>query len=240
MTREQLEELAALDAVGALDGADAVALESACAADPAAAALRAEFHDAAGAFAVATAPRLDAPDALRQCVMDKVFGPAGPTVRDTDHGTFGRGAWAAAAAIAVLALAGASATTRSKESVVVRDVRSDAGAPFVALSGYGDFARSSASVLWDSGQRGWWMQAAGLPALPPTHGYRVWAIGPETGQIYDCGPLPVGRDGTGRRFLTPPGEINSMRGFAVSIEPLGAEAPQPTSPAILLTPALRG
>ncbi len=240
MTREQLEELAALDALGALEGEEAAAFEAACAADPSAAELRAGMHDATTAFAVATAAGVQAPDALRARVMDKVFGPAALPAAAVEEGNFGRVAWAAAAVVAVLALAGVSATTRGKESVVVRDARGDAGTPFVALSGYGDFSGSNASVLWDSGQRGWWMQAAGLPELPANYSYRVWAIGSADGQIYDCGPLPVGSDGTGRRFLTPPGDINSMRGFAVSIEPANADAPRPTSPAVLLTPALRG
>ena len=243
MNREHLEELSALDALGALDGDDVSAWREAAAADPAASRLRDELADVAARLSL-LASEVSAPAALRARVMDTVFGTTQSKTSETDHmgdaGTaFGRGAWAAAAAVAVLALAGAAETTARRESVVVRDARPDAGAPFVALDGYGDYGHAKASVVWDSGQRGWWMQAGGLPALPATHHYHVWAVGQNDGEVYDCGELPSA-NGCGRVFLKPDPAINSMRGFAVSVEPAGAKPKTPGTPAVLLTPALRG
>ena len=237
MNREQIEELAALDALGALDGEDVSAWQKLAADDTAAARLREELGDVAARLSLLAAP-VTAPDGLRTRVMDAVFGDT-TTAAQTESGGHSLLAWAAAALVALLAVAGATGTTAQRESVVVRDARGDAGAPFVALNGYGDYAFAKASVLWDSGQRGWWMQAQGLPALPASHRYRVWAIGEGDGQVYDCGELTVAA-GCGRVFLHPDPAVTSMRGFAVSIEPAGSKPAAPGTPAILITPALRG
>jgi hypothetical protein len=242
MTREQIEELAALDALDALDGEALAAWEAICQTDASAARWRDEMADVAAQLSL-LATEVEAPVALRERVMTKVFSSSEPVSSATEavagRHDFWTG-WAAAAAIMALALVGISATTRQKESVVVHDGRPDAGAPYVALTGYGDFTGTVASVLWDSGQRGWWVQAAGLPALPPTHRYHVWAIGEGEGQIYDCGELPRRSGGLARRFMQPPPEIKSMQGFVVSIEPVGRAGAKPSSPAVLITPALRG
>lgn len=241
MNREQIEELAALDALGALDGADVATWEAARTADASAGRLRDELAAAATQFAL-TATGLKAPATLKGRVMDAVFGddprskPA--TSPAADHRTSGISAWAAAAAVVLLALAGASLTTRQTESVVVRDARPGAHDLFIPLEGYGDYAGAKGSVLWDSGQRGWYVQAAGLPELPSTHRYRVWAVCAE-GKVHDCGELPLRHGGLARRFVQPGDEINSMQGFAVSIEPAGFAPAVPTSPAVLISAGLK-
>jgi len=243
MNREHLEELAALDALGALDGEDAAAWEKLGSENTEAARLRDEFSDIAARLSL-LASEVPAPSALRARVMDAVFGPETKRANetqsnDTGGASFAWPAWAAAAAVALLALAGAAGTTARKESVVVRDARPDAGTPFVGLNGYGDFRAAKASVIWDSGQRGWWMQAEGLPALPPTHRYRVWAVGEQDSEVFDCGELSS-VNGCARVFLTPDPRVGSMRGFAVSVEPAGSQPAAPGTPMVLITPALRG
>ena len=243
MNREHLEELAALDALGALDGDDVAAWEAAGKENPALLRVRDEFTDIAARLSL-LASEAPAPAALRSRVMDAVFGAETKRANETqsnasDDFAFGWPAWAAAAAVVLLALAGAAGTTARRESVVVRDARPDAGTPFVALSGYGDFSAAKASVIWDSGQRGWWMQAEGLPALPATHRYRVWAIGENDSEVFDCGELPAA-NGCARVFLSPDPRVGSMRGFAVSVEPAGSESTAPGTPMVLITPALRG
>ena len=237
MNREQIEELAALDALGALDGEDATAWERVRSEDKEASQLRDELADIAARLSLLAA-EFEAPAALRQRVMDHVFGGSSP-VRETAQAerTFGWGAWAAAAAIALLTLTGTSAVTRQKESVVVRDTRPDPAVPYIPLGGYGDYAGVKACVLWDSGQRGWYMQAEGLPVLPATHRYRVWAVD-GGGEVHDCGELPRRTGGLARRFVQPSEAIDSMQGFAVTIEPAGSTPAAPTSPAVLIS-ALR-
>lgn len=238
MNREQIEELASLDALGALDGEDLAAWQRIRSEDAAADRLRDDLADVAAQLSLIAAPR-EAPAALRRRVMDRVFGaevdckPA-----ETSH-HFGTAAWAAAAAIILLAVAGASATTRQKESVVVRDARENPQNLTVPLSGYGDYADVKASLLWDSGQRGWYVQAAGLPELPSSHSYRVWAVCAD-GKLHDCGELPLRHGGLARRFVQPGNAINSMQGFAVSIEPADSLPSAPTSPAILISAGLKG
>jgi len=243
MNREHLEELAALDALGALDGDDVAAWQTASAENAEISRLRDEFTDIAARLSLLAA-EVPAPAALRSRVMDAVFGAETQRANETQSNSsndfvFGWPAWAAAAAIVLLALAGAAGTTARKESMVVRDARPDAGTPFVALSGYGDFRAAKASVIWDSGQRGWWMQAEGLPELPATHRYRVWAVGENDNEVFDCGELPAA-NGRARVFLAPDPRVGSMRGFAVSVEPAGTQPAAPGTPMVLITPALRG
>lgn len=237
MNREQIEELASLDALGALDGDDLAAWRQICAEDKEAVRLRDELSAVAMRLC-ALAPRADAPAELNLRVMDRVFGAeSGPSATQAPrHSAYS--AWAAAAAIVLLALAGASATTRLKESVVVRDARPGSGNLFIPLEGYGDFAAAKGSVLWDSGQRGWFVQAAGLPELPASHRYRVWAVCAEGG-VHDCGELPLRMGGLARRFVQPGDGMDSMQGFAVSIEPAGSLPAAPTSPAVLISSGLK-
>lgn len=237
MNREQIEELACLDALGALDGDDVAAWQKVSAQDKDASALRDELADVAARLSL-LASQVEAPAALRNRVMDRIFGDdAGRTPTETAR-PFEFAAWSAAAAIVLLVLAGASATTRQKESVVVRDMRVNPQDLTVALEGYGDYADVKANVLWDSGQRGWYVQAHGLPELPSSHCYRVWAVDAD-GAVHDCGDLPLRHGGLARRFVQPGDLINSMQGFAVSIEPAGSAPSAPTSPAVLISAALK-
>ena len=238
MNRDQIEELAALDALGALDGDDVAAWERVRSEDATASRLRDELGDVAARLSL-MASQIEAPAALRQRVMDRVFSDGIDRQTFQASRPFGYAAWAAAAAIVLLALVGASATTRQKENVVVRDMRAEPQNLTVPLEGYGDYSGVKANVLWDSGQRGWYVQAAGLPELPSTHSYRVWAVCAD-GKLHDCGELPLRHGGLARRFVQPGDAISSMQGFAVSIEPADSLPSAPTSPAVLISAGLKG
>ena len=237
MNRDQIEELAALDALGALDGDDVAAWARVRSEDADASRLRDELGDVAARLSL-MASQIEAPAALRQRVMDRVFGDGIGRQTVQASRPFGYAAWAAAAAIVLLALVGASATTRQKENVVVRDMRAEPQNLTVPLEGYGDYSGVKASVLWDSGQRGWYVQAAGLPDLPSSHSYRVWAVCAD-GKLHDCGELPLRHRGLARRFVQPGDAINSMQGFAVTIERADSLPSAPTSPAVLISAGLK-
>ena len=238
MTRDQIEELAALDALSALEGEDLATWDRVRGENPSALRLRDDLADAAAQLCLLARAAIP-PSALRQRVMDRVFGgqPSDKTVTEAVR-PFGFAAWAAAAAVVLLVLVGASATTRHKESVVVRDARPDPHNLQIVLQGYGDYAKAKAHVLWDSGQRGWYVQAGGLPLLPATHSYHVWAVDGD-GVVHACGALAVREGGLARSFVKPGDNMSSMQGFAVTIEPVGSSSPAPTSPAVLIS-ALQG
>ncbi len=238
MNQDQIEELAALDALGALDGGDLALWEKESKDNPVVLLLRDEFSAAVAQLAL-LAPAATAPSILRQRIMEKTFG--GSTARSSEKQAgrhFGYAAWAAAAAVIFLVLVGALATTEQKASIVVRDARVNPQNLQITLQGYGDYAGAKAHVLWDSGQRGWYVQAGGLPSLPATHAYRVWAVDAE-GAVHDCGALALREGGLARTFVQPGETMSSMQGFAVTIEPVGSTSPVPTSPAVL-TSALQG
>ncbi|MFM8458267.1 MAG: hypothetical protein ACKOB0_04880, partial [Chthoniobacterales bacterium] len=73
MNREHLEELAALDALGALDGDDVSAWQKASSEDAGASRLRDELTDVAARLSL-LASEVPAPSSLRARVMDAVFG----------------------------------------------------------------------------------------------------------------------------------------------------------------------
>lgn len=236
MNRDRMEELAALDALGALDGDDIAAWRALGDQDEAALRLRDDLAGAAATLCLLSPPAM-APDDLRQRVMEKLFVAGDAVIKEAPRLSV-RAAWAAAAAVALLALAGATAATRQSESVLVRDTRTNPQNLHVPLEGYGEYAGVKAGVLWDSGQRGWYVQAAGLPVLPQTHRYRVWAVD-AGGAVHDCGELPLKPGGLGRRFVRPGDAIDSMRGFAVSVESAGSHPAAPTTPAILISAGLK-
>lgn len=236
MNSNHLEELAALDALDALDGEDTTSWQRITAEDETAMRLRDQLADAAAALHLLALPAT-APASLRRRVMNRVFETEGKMTQEAAQPSL-RVSWAAAAAVALLALAGATAATRQTESVVVRDMRPNPHNLNIQLAGYGDYAQVRAGLLWDSGQRGWYLQASGLPGLPQTHRYRVWAVDSE-GTVHDCGELPLRSEGQARRFVQPGETIDSMQGFAVSIEPVGSLPSAPTSPAVLISAELK-
>lgn len=239
MNREQIEELAVLDALGALDGDDLATWAEVQASNADAVRLRDKFADTAAHLSL-LASAVPVPDALRARVMNAVFGDdTAQTPAHTETARpFGRAAWAAAAVIVLLALAGTSGITSGQENVVVVDSRENPVVLFEPLGGYDDFQQARMAVLWDSGQRGWHVQASDLPALPDSHHYRLWAVDAD-GVLHDCGDAPARGGGSGHRFVRPLTPINSMQGFVVTIEPADTLPTNPSSPAVLTSLSLR-
>jgi hypothetical protein len=58
--------------------------------------------------------------------------------------------------------------------------------------------------------------------------------------LHDCGELPLRHGGLARRFVQPGDAIDSMQGFAVSIERADSLPSAPTSPAVLISAGLKG
>lgn len=241
MTHDHIEELASLAALGALDGEDLVFWEETKISDPKAGKLQAELNDVAAQLSF-LATETKAPDELRKRVMNTVFAsdhdrkPGNTPVNPQSH--LGWAATAAVAAIAILALVGTAGITADKESVVVADARPNPQDLHIPLRGYGDYAGVRAGVLWDSGQLGWYVQAQGLPSLPATHRYHVWAVSPNN-HLQSCGELVTTSTGTARCFVLPANSIDSMKGFAVTVEPIGTTPSQPGTPALLISPQIQ-
>ena len=117
MTHDQIEELASLAALGALDGEDLVFWEETKISDPKAGKLQAELNDVAAQLSF-LATETKAPDELRKRVMNTVFAsdhdrkPGNTPVNPQSH--LGWAATAAVAAIAILALVGTAGIARKR------------------------------------------------------------------------------------------------------------------------------
>ena len=59
------------------------------------------------------------------------------------------------------------------------------------------------------------------------------------GDVHDCGELPRRAGGLARHFVRPDSAIESMQGFAVTIEPVGSLSDAPSTPAVLISKLLK-
>ncbi len=229
--QEEKESLAALAGLGALDGADAEAWQRLCAQDPETARLGERMEQTVALLGLLT-PAVAPPAELRDRIMASISVVPAPDFSSASATPQASGgwSWAAAASIALLAAWAGVAGWNQKETVLVQDARPDAGTPFVLLSGS---SPASATVLWDSGQRGWYLQAANLPAPPAGAHYEVWVVGDPAAPAQACGPLPLNHQGHGRTFLRPPSSVDQMTGFIVTLE-TGDGSPQQPSREIVL------
>lgn len=243
-SHDELGELAALYALGALTGVERQAFEahlgscSTCLAE-----LR-SFTTVVDRLAFA-APAASPPAALRHRTLASLqqTDRTRPTLPDkgTQNGS-ARWAWLAAAAMLVISvgLTVYSASLRERIRLLERQVadalRSTEAARVrlavltapdltdVALTGQAPAQRASGRALW-SRSRGVVFAASSLPPLPANRTYQLWYL--TSGPPVSAGVFEPERDGRAIAFFPTPELITAPSGFAVSLEPEGG-VPAPT------------
>ena len=256
--REQLEELAALQALGALEAGSpelAAWLEGA---GPEEEALLAELRTAAAALAV-EAP----PVAPRPQVRERLLASLGPARMPARRPGGSAAAWLAlAAAVILLVVAGlddwklrsqrddlfgrtadlsqrltaaqkelsAAQVEKARQELYSRVLESD-DVKVLFLGGKDPQPSARAKVFWlEKAKRGV-VVAGNLAALPPDKQYELW--------VFDKGkPVPAGvfdADASGRVLFESVdlSAISAAQNFAVTIEPRGG-VPAPTGPIVLI------
>ena len=98
----------------------------------------------------------------------------------------------------------------------------------VEMRGSGQAAEATGRVVWHD-HSGGYLVVDKLPPLPPGKAYEAWTLGGPAPR--PAGVFTVDASGQGRRKLEPTGDVPA-KGFAVSIEPEGGVA-EPTGPIVL-------
>jgi anti-sigma-K factor RskA len=243
MNREEIRDLAAVYALGGLDGEERARFEALLGAGDAdaTAALR-EFEDALVTVAAQSAqtPPASAKAALMgRIVVETREARSVAAVKSAwPRRLFWPGLWAIAmaAGIAAIAVGLSVAATYQKrldalarEAAVLREelddqrqvisLLRDPSTPIIALSGLEPAPAARARVLWNA-RSGGLLVAAGLPPAPPGRAYQLWAIVGQNPPV-SAGVFDVDVKGRGSLRVPPLRGLQNVDVFAVTLEPAG-------------------
>ncbi len=257
MNERDVETLAALYAVGALDGDERMEFEARLAAgDPAyVEALRA--HEETLARLAMEEPPVIPPSHVKEQLLERIAASEGTRRRAPARSGWWRGvAIAAAAGIAGAWLAGGYVAARyeiqlgqmARETVALRsmlrraqatlneqvalyrgavDLLRDPATRVVELHGQGPASAAAGRVIFHE-KSGGYVFVANLPPAPAGKAYEVWTISGPTPQA--AGVFQTGSDGRGHHAIAP--DTGPVKVFAITLEPAGG-VPAPTGPMVL-------
>jgi anti-sigma-K factor RskA len=244
---EEYLELAAIYALGALDGEDRLKLETHLASG--CEICRDAIFDSENVLAdlALAAPLAAPPDSVRERLFERVRRDS--VVRKERRSAPSR-LWMALAAAATLAAVGLglyarTLHTRAETERVAREaLERDLGsltetleaftAPAtraVSLSGQGDAQGAAAKAFLDPENRRLFLYVYNLPPLPPGRTYQLWLI--VEGAPISMGTFGVEPDGRGRLDTASVPQFEGEVTVAVTVEPSGG-VPQPTGPMVLV------
>jgi len=257
MNERDVETLAALYAVGALDGDERAEFEARLAAgDPACVeALRA--HEETLARLAMEEPPVIPPPHVKEQLLERIAASEGTRRRAPARSGWWRGvAIAAAAGIAGAWLAGGYVAARyeiqlgqmARETVALRsmlrraqatlneqvalyrgavDLLRDPATRVVELHGQGPASAAAGRVIFHE-KSGGYVFVANLPPAPAGKAYEVWTISGPTPQA--AGVFQTGSDGRGHHAIAA--DTGPVKVFAITLEPAGG-VPAPTGPMVL-------
>ena len=255
MNHDPFDTLAAVYAVGALDGDDLVQFEAHLAGgcSRCRTTLR-QSHEALTRVAQAE-PRAIPPAEVKDALLHRINGTA---ARRAERRSWVPWVAATAAAMVVSAmLTGGFVASRyegkigqmAREVSRIRDesrrrdttltaqigeyrhalaLLGNSATQVVELRGSGPAAAATGRVVWHE-HAGGYLVVDKLPPLPPGKTYEAWTLGGPAPR--PAGVFTVDASGQGRRKLEPTGDAPA-KGFAVSIEPEAGVA-EPTGPIVL-------
>jgi anti-sigma-K factor RskA len=250
---EEIRDLAAVYALGGLEGEDRARFEALLqAGDPDATSAVRDFQGTLLELAAATTEV--PPAGVKQALMERIGAqtrvqPSPSIVRPGLAATPARRSWwpavwaaAMAAGIAAIAvglslsamyekrLEALAEETRALRAQVEREqailalVR-DPGTQVVALAGLEPAPSAKARMIWNA-PKGGLLVTAGLPAPPRGKAYQLWAIAGTKAPV-SAGVFEVGADGAATVRVPPLAGVDKVDVFAVTLEPAGG-VPAPT------------
>lgn len=241
MSHEIFDTLAAVYAMGALDGDDRARFEAHLAEGcPECEAVLREAGEAFAALARETPPAVP-PPRVKEVLMRRVAPAVSSAPRSSPVRR--RLRWLAATAAAVIAVAaftGAFVAARyearlgemARELAAIHEVTEllrDPATRLVTLRGLDPAPQGLAHVVWND-RTGGRIFITNLTPAPPGKAYELWTIG--EGAPRPAGLVPVYASGTGSRRVEPVPGGEPVKVFAVTLEPAGG-VPAPTGPMIL-------
>ena len=240
MNREEIQELAAVYALGALDGEDRARFEALLrAGDPEATSALRSFEATLGSLAEedAVAP----PPSVKAALMDRIGAEQRVKARGAPPARTRRiwpVIWAAALAAGIAAVAVGLSVSAGYEKRI-KALESEASAlraevdrqqqllamlrdpatEIVALSGLGPAPTARARMVWNAPSGGL-LVAAGLPPAPEGKTYQLWAIAGARPPV-PAGVFGVDAKGGGSLRVPPLSGVGQVDVFAVTLEPAG-------------------
>ena len=251
MNADEIRDLAAVYALGGLEGEDRARFEALLqAGDPDATSAVRDFQGTLLELAAATT---EAPPAgVKQALMERIGAQPSPSISAVRAGlataparrSWWPAVWAAAMAAGIAAIAvglSLSAMYEKQLEAVAEETRAlraeierqqailalvrDPGTQVVALAGLEPAPAAKARMIWNA-PKGGLLMTAGLPAAPPGKAYQLWAIegtkAPVSGGVFE-----VGADGAATVRVLPLPGVDKVDVFAVTLEPAGG-VPAPT------------
>ena len=244
---EEYLELAAIYALGALEGEDRLKFETHLASG--CEICRDAIFDSEKVLAdlALAAPLAAPPDSVRERLFERVRRDS-PVRKETSSGP--SRLWMALAAAATLAAVGLGLYSRTLQrraetegvarEALERDLRSltetleaftAPATRAVSLSGQGDAQGAAAKAFLDPENRRLFLYVYSLPPPPPGRTYQLWLI--VGGAPVSMGTFGVEPDGRGRLDTASVPQFEGEVTVAVTVEPSGG-VPQPTGPMVLV------
>jgi anti-sigma-K factor RskA len=254
MNRDEVRELAALYAVGGLDGEDRARFEALLRSrDPDAVAALGDFESTL--LGIAAESSESPPPRVRAALMDRVAAegrgePARVPVRPVRRRrVLWPAVWAAAMAAGIAAIAVGLVVSMSYEQrldALAREAAAlksdiarrqqllamlrDPATQIVGLAGLAPAPAARARMIWKSPEGGF-LIAAGLPPAPAGKTYQLWAIAGQNPPV-SAGVFTVDARGAGSLRVPPLPGVEKVDVFAVTLEPAGG-LPAPSGPMYL-------
>jgi anti-sigma-K factor RskA len=249
MNRDEIIELAALYALGGLEGEDRARFEALLESGDADA--TAAVHDFQDALATLAASQSAAPPrAVKAALMARIDAERRPAAPPSRRSALWPAVWASALAAGLAALIVALSVSityekrvaeLAKESAVLRGqlerersviaLVQDPATRVVALAGLRPAPEAKARMLWHARAGGLLLVSGGLPVAPEGKAYELWIIVGKNSPV-PAGVFMVDAKGTGSLRVPPMPGMERIDVFAVTLEPEGG-VPAPTGPIYL-------
>ena len=249
MNRDEIIELAALYALGGLEGAGRARFEALVeSGDADAIAAVRDFQDALGTLAASAS--VAPPPAVKAALMSRIDAEGRPAPPPSRRSALWPAVWASALAAGLAALIVALSVSMTyekrvaelaKESAALRGqlereraviaLVQDPATRVVVLTGLHPAPEAKARMLWHARVGGLLLVSGGLPPAPEGKAYELWAIVGKNAPV-PAGLFTVDTKGTGSLRVAPLPGVEQVDVFAVTLEPEGG-APAPTGPMYL-------
>lgn len=244
MNRDEIIELAALYALGELEGGDRARFEALLeSGDADAMAAVRDFQDALGTLAASAS--VAPPPAVKAALMSRIDAEGRPAPRSSRRSALWPAVWASALAAGLAALIVALSVSMTyekrvaelaKESAALRGqlereraviaLVQDPATRVVVLAGLRPAPDAKARMLWHARAGGLLLVSGGLPPAPEGKAYELWAIVGKNAPV-PAGVFTVDAKGTGSLRVAPLPGVEQVDVFAITLEPEGG-VPAPT------------